>query len=65
MIFTKIEITEARDAKNVSKEFVINNPNLHAFLTMDVQSVKLAPYIRATSMYYKTTLCVHNFTVFN
>jgi len=32
---------------------------------MDVQAVKLAPFIRASSMYYKTKLCIHNFTVFN
>lgn len=32
---------------------------------MDVQAVKLAPFIRASSMYYKTKLCVHNFTIFN
>jgi len=30
-----------------------------------VQAVKLAPYIRASSMYYKTKLSVHNFTIFN
>jgi len=57
--------TEARDAKNLSKEFAINNPNKYASLTMDVQAVKLVPFIRASSMYYKTKLCVHNFTVFN
>lgn len=57
--------TQARDAKNVSKEFAINNSDKYASLTMDVQAVKLAPYIRASSMYYKTKLCVHNFTVFN
>lgn len=32
---------------------------------MDVQAVKLSPFIRASSMYYKTKLCVHNYTVFN
>lgn len=31
----------------------------------NVQAVKLAPFIRASSMYYKTKLCVHNFTLFN
>lgn len=25
----------------------------------------LAPFIRASSMYYKTKLCVHNFTIHN
>lgn len=42
----------------------INNPNEHVSLT-DVQAVKLAPFIRASSMYYKTKLCVHNYTIFN
>lgn len=56
---------DARDAKNLSKEHAINNPDKYASLTMDVQAVKLAPFIRASSMYYKTKLCVHNFTIFN
>lgn len=43
----------------------MNNPTKYVSLTMDVQAVKLAPFIRASSMYYKTKLCVHNFTVFN
>jgi len=43
----------------------MNNPTEYVSLTMDVQAVKLAPFIRASSMYYKTKLCVHNFTVYN
>lgn len=56
---------DARDAKNLEKQLAINNPNEHVSLTMDVQAVKLAPFIRASSMYYKTKLCVHNYTIFN
>jgi len=61
--FVLFENKSAR--KRVSKEFAINNPNKYASLTRDVQAVNLAPFIRASSMYYKTKLCVHNFTVFN
>lgn len=32
---------------------------------MDVQAVKLTPFIRVSSMYYKTILSVHNFIIFN
>jgi hypothetical protein len=56
---------DARDAKNLDKQLAMNNPTKYVSLTMDVQAVKLAPFIRASSMYYKTKLCVHNFTVFN
>jgi len=33
--------------------------------TMDLQSVLLAPRLMASALYYKTKLCIHNFTVFN
>ncbi|CAI6359079.1 unnamed protein product [Macrosiphum euphorbiae] len=56
---------DARDAKNVDKQLAMHNPTKYVSLTMDVQAVKLARFIRASSMYYKTKLCVHNFTVFN
>lgn len=36
----------------------------HVF-TQDVESVKLAPYLQASAIYYKTKLCVHNFTLYN
>lgn len=34
-------------------------------LTMDLMAVKVAPFLNASSLYFKTKLCVHNFTVFN
>lgn len=34
-------------------------------LTADVQAVKLAPFFNASALYYKTKLCVHNYTVFD
>jgi len=33
--------------------------------TMDLQSVLLAPRLQASALYYKTKLCVHNFTFYN
>lgn len=36
-----------------------------AVFTMDLQAVKLAPVLQASAIYYKTKLCVHNFTTFN
>lgn len=32
---------------------------------MDLQAVKLSPYLEAGAFYYKTKLCVHNFTVYD
>lgn len=34
-------------------------------LCVDLQAVKLAPYLQAGAFYYKTKLCIHNFTVYN
>lgn len=33
--------------------------------TMDLQSVLLCPYLKASALYYKTKLIVHNFTIFD
>lgn len=55
---------DARKAKNLEKEFAKINPKDSVSITMDVQAVKMSPFIRASSMYYKTKLCVHNYTVY-
>ena len=34
-------------------------------VTMDLQSVLLCPRLNASALYYKTKLCVHNFTVYD
>ncbi|KAJ8896631.1 hypothetical protein PR048_001975 [Dryococelus australis] len=34
-------------------------------LTADFQAVKLAPFLKASALYYKTKLCVHNYTIYN
>lgn len=37
---------------------------LHVY-TMDLEKVLLAPNLKASALYYKTKLCVHNFTLYN
>jgi hypothetical protein len=49
----------ARNEKARDKE------NNQFVFTMDLQSVLLAPRVEASAMYYKTKLCVHNFTFFD
>ncbi|CAG9765834.1 unnamed protein product [Ceutorhynchus assimilis] len=34
-------------------------------LTMDLQAVKLSPYVPAGKLYFKTKLCCHNFTIYD
>lgn len=34
-------------------------------LTVDLQAVKIAPSLNASALYYKTKLCVHNYTIYN
>ncbi|CAG9763518.1 unnamed protein product [Ceutorhynchus assimilis] len=34
-------------------------------IVMDVQSVKLAPQLKASALYYRTKLCCHNYTIYN
>lgn len=53
----------ARSEKVVDKQNAIEG-KCHV-LTMDVQAVKLAPRLEASTLYYKTKLCCHNFTIFN
>jgi hypothetical protein len=52
---------EARNEKENDKKEATENSELGIF-TMDVQAVKLAPVLRASAIYYKTKLCVHNFS---
>lgn len=52
---------EARDEKE--KDKISQNSDL--VLTMDLQSVLLAPFSKVSLMYYKTKLAVHNFTIYN
>lgn len=51
----------AREEKDTDKK---SANKCHVF-TQDVQSPKLAPCLQASAIYYKTKLCVHNFTMYN
>ena len=51
---------EARREKDVDKKEA--NQDVY---TMDLQAVLLCPRLKASSLYYKTKLCVHNFTIFH
>lgn len=52
---------EARAAKNAAKS---SASKTKLVLTMDLQSVLLAPKTLASSMYYKQKLQIHNFTIY-
>ncbi|CAG9773409.1 unnamed protein product [Ceutorhynchus assimilis] len=57
---------EARKEKEADKKMTMEMENKEiAVITMDLQSVKLAPVLQASAIYYNTKLCVHNFTTFN
>ena len=56
---------EARSQKAADKANSIAHPDKIAVFTMDVQAVKMAPFLKANAFYYKTKLCVHNFTIYS
>lgn len=47
------------------KEMTKDMSSEHEVLTMDLQSVLLSPRSNVSSLYYKTKLIVHNFTVYD
>lgn len=57
--------SEAREQKDKYKEMAISNPEHVLAITLDMQAVKLAPFLKCTSVYFKKKLCVHNYTLFN
>ncbi|XP_045485486.1 uncharacterized protein LOC110999393 isoform X1 [Pieris rapae] len=54
----------ARNEKAKDKERAQQFGDVHVF-THDLQAVKLCPQLQASALYYKTKLCVHNFTMYN
>lgn len=54
---------EARDEKDLDKKRALAQ-EIYCF-AVDVQAVKLCPVLQASSLYYKTKLQIHNFTVYN
>lgn len=50
----------AREEKSKDKDLMEG-----LVLSVDVQAVKLAPFVQASALYFKTKLCYHNYTIFN
>ncbi|CAL8079781.1 unnamed protein product [Orchesella dallaii] len=55
--------TEARDEKANDTQKAMDG-DAHV-IVMDVQAVKVAPFLNASALYYKTKLAVHNFTLYD
>lgn len=53
----------ARTQKNNDKQIVMKSSNKVTVVCMDVQRVLLVPSMTASSLYYKTKLVTHNFTL--
>ena len=53
-----------RTAKEKDKERALAENNLKV-IAFDLQALLLSPLLKANSMYYKTKLGCHNFTVFD
>lgn len=58
------ERKNAAREKGRDKTSAIENSSIKV-ITMDVQSVLLAPKLQASALYYKTKLACHNFTVYD
>lgn len=54
----------ARNEKVMDKDKAQKFGDVHVF-THDLQAVKLCPQLETSALYYKTKLCVHNFTIYN
>ncbi|CAG4954258.1 unnamed protein product [Parnassius apollo] len=54
----------ARNKKLRDKDRAQQFGDIHIF-THDLQAVKLCPQLQASALYYKTKLCVNNFTMYN
>lgn len=54
---------KAREEKKRDKDNGIDGKCIA--LTVDLQAVKIAPCLNASALYYKTKLCVHNYTVYD
>lgn len=58
-----IKKNRAREEKSIDKQKAANKECV--LLTMDLEAVKVCPYLTASSLYFKTKLTCHNFTVYN
>lgn len=59
----------ARDEKSRDKKEALESMNRNGdkimVVCMDLQAVLLSPSLQASALFYKTKLCVHNFTIYN
>lgn len=53
----------ARAEKDVDKKLAEQKKCIA--LTMDLQAVKVSPWVQANAIFYKTKLCCHNFTMYD
>lgn len=53
----------SRKEKEMDKEKALSGELI--VFTMDLQAVKVCPFLKASALYYKCKLCVHNFTMYN
>lgn len=49
----------------MAKDIASGNDGLCTVLSQDLQAVKVCPMLNASALYYKTKLCMHNFTVYD
>lgn len=57
------EKKRARKEKSEDKERALQNEC--RVLCMDLEAVKVSPYVQASAIFYRTKLCCHNFTVYD
>nr|CAH7713532.1 unnamed protein product [Callosobruchus chinensis]CAH7717262.1 unnamed protein product [Callosobruchus chinensis] len=55
----------ARSSKENDKKLCIESNGKILVITVDVQGVMLCPMLKASAIYYKTKLTVHNYTIYN
>ncbi|GFO42950.1 hypothetical protein PoB_006945500, partial [Plakobranchus ocellatus] len=60
----RVKADRAQKEKADDKLKVAKNGQVK-LLTMDLQSVLLCPRTNASALYYKTKLCIHNFTIYD
>lgn len=58
-------ITKKNEARQAKKDAIELANDKIAVITVDVQSVLLAPKLLASSLYYKLKLQCHNFTIYD
>lgn len=56
---------QAQKAKEEDKRRAAESLEKVKMVSLDMQAVLLAPSLKASALYYKTKLCVHNYTVFD